>query len=120
MEIPRSTAACACSQVVRQLCLGTGRKCSSLLVTNMDPFNIFVVMNSIDNAIQRVTNNAVNAANSGRNKRIHQVYCYSCHTRSSLQSVFLTAKEFWLSNLRLLECCKRPFQRLLRVKKGLP
>src|SRR5882724_2975208 len=63
VKIARATASGAGCDVAGQLRFGTGRECSSLFVADMNPVDIFVVMYSINDAVQRVPNHAIDALN---------------------------------------------------------
>src|SRR4029077_19242949 len=65
MEIPGPATSGADGEITRQLRLRARRKSSSLLVAHMDPFQLLIVMNRINNAVQRISDDAVDPTDSG-------------------------------------------------------
>src|SRR5450631_363957 len=86
MEVSRTATSrtnCECSC---KLSFCTCRKCSSFFMTDMYPLNILIVMNRVNNAIQRVPDDTVDATHPGCCECFYNMNRHCFHLFSRFQN----------------------------------
>src|SRR5262249_25529609 len=62
-----------------QLRLGARGKCGDFLMPDVDPFHFLAVMNGVDNAVQRVSNDTIDSANACNRESFDNMLRYRSH-----------------------------------------
>jgi hypothetical protein len=82
MQIARPAAAGADCKFAGQVRLGTGRERGHFLMANMHPFHFPLATNGIGQAVEAVSDHAINALHTSRSKRFNKLISNSRHVRT--------------------------------------
>src|ERR1700674_3965720 len=79
VQVAWAATARADSQLPGKLGLGSGRKSTYFFVAHLHPGDAFVTAHSVNYAIQRISNDAVDSLDSYLNQSFHGHLCYCWH-----------------------------------------
>ena len=89
MQIAWAATARANRKIARQVRFRAGGEGSNFLVPDMDPLNPCLAANGIGEAVQAITDDAINAFDTGRGKGLGELICDCvCHGPSLVQASF--------------------------------
>src|SRR5258708_32745405 len=76
VQVTRSAGTGTHRQLARQMCFGTSRECSGLLVAHMHPIDLALSAQRISDAVQAVTNYTVNPSHAHCSECLANLICY--------------------------------------------
>src|SRR4029077_9900814 len=81
VQIARPAASGADREIAGEMRLGAGRKCSDLLVPDMDPFDLSLAAYGVCQAVEAIAYDPVNPLDAGHRQRLGELICNRRHAR---------------------------------------